>query len=286
MSKRITRRTMLGVGAGLGLSATWTRLLAAEQSRPFKIGICEWSLGARQADPFVLARQIGLDGLEMGLDVAPKPNLREEAVQRQYLASARQQGVEICSLAVSGLNRVAYAVEPLAEQWVEDSIDVMVKLGVTITLVPFFLQGDIKDDAGRQAEVIRRLKKVAPRAEKAGVTLGLENTLSADENMRILDAVGSKAVKVYYDVSNSLRRGYDIYSEIPRLGDRICRFHMKEKGCLLGQGDVDFRKVRAAIDKIGYRGWVVIEEGTVKGRPAADCCRENLTFLRSIFPAA
>jgi L-ribulose-5-phosphate 3-epimerase len=70
----------------------------------------------------------------------------------------------------------------------------------------------------------------------------------------------------------------------PQLGDRIGRFHMKEKGCLLGQGAVDFVKVRAAIEKIGYRGWLVIEEATMKGRPLADCYRHNLTYLRSMFP--
>ena len=102
--------------------------------------------------------------------------------------------------------------------------------------------------------------------------------------MRILDAVGSPAVKVYYDVSNSLRRGYDIYKEIPQLGDNIVRFHMKEKGCLLGGGDVDFARVREAIDKIGYRDWLVIESATVKGRPLVDCYRHNLALLRKHFP--
>jgi sugar phosphate isomerase/epimerase len=147
------------------------------------------------------------------------------------------------------------------------------------------MRGEIKGDAQLQANVIAKLKKVAPRAEKAGVVLALETALDADEHLRILDAVGSPAVKIYYDVSNMLRRGYDIYKEIPRLAGRIGRIHMKEKGCLLGQGDVDFPRVREAIEKIGYRGWLVIEEATVKGRPVADCYRHNLSYLRSMFPS-
>jgi len=77
--------------------------------------------------------------------------------------------------------------------------------------------------------------------------------------VEILDRVGSKAVKVYYDVCNSNDRGYDIYKEIRRLGPLICEFHAKENGSLLGQGKVDFQKVRAAMNDIGYSGWIQIE---------------------------
>jgi sugar phosphate isomerase/epimerase len=284
MTRRITRRTMLaGMAAGLGFSAAWRELLAAEQ-RPFKIGACDWSLRqAQQLSALTLAQQLGLDGVEVSFDGPPKPDLRAEAVRQQYLAAAKATGVEICSLAMGVLNRVPYATDPQAEQWVEQSIDVLVKLGVRVVLVPFFMRGEIKDDPRLQAAVAARLKRVAPRAEKAGVVLALENALSADDNRRLLDAVGSPAVKVYYDVSNSLRRGYDIYAEIPQLGARIARVHLKEKGCLLGQGPVDFRRVRAALEKIGYRDWLVIEEALVKGQPVADCYRQNVSFVRSVF---
>ena len=287
MSQRITRRTMLcGAAAGLALSSGLRSLLAAGNKRPFKIGACDWSLGKRQkVEALTLAREIGLDGVEVSFDGGPQGALRSAEVRRQYLDAARREKVEICSLAMGALNSTPYASDSRAEKWVAEALDVMVSLGVKAILLPFFVRGEIKGDANLQAAVIGKLKRVAPRAEKAGLTLALENALSADENRRILDAVGSPAVKVYYDVSNSLRRGYDIYAEIPQLGDRIARVHLKEKGCLLGQGAVDFAKVRAALEKIGYRNWLVIEEGTVKGRPVADCFRQNLSYLRTLFPA-
>jgi sugar phosphate isomerase/epimerase len=73
-------------------------------------------------------------------------------------------------------------------------------------------------------ETERRLREVAPKAEKAGVILGVESSLSAEDNMRIIDRVGSPAVKVYYDVANSTERGYDIGKEIRWLGKhgQIC----------------------------------------------------------------
>ncbi len=59
-----------------------------------------------------------------------------------------------------------------------------------------------------------KLKESAPHVEKQGVYLGLENTLSAKENMDILDKVGSDHVRVYYDIANSTKNGYDVPGEI------------------------------------------------------------------------
>ena len=100
-----------------------------------------------------------------------------------------------------------------------------------------------------------------------GVILCIESWLSADQHLEIMERVGSKAVQVYYDVCNSNERGYDIYVGIRKLGKRICEIHAKENGSLLGQGKVDFHKVRASLDDIGYRGWVQIE-GAVPPRQA------------------
>ncbi len=275
---------LAGTAAGLFFSPG-LRSLLAEETRGFNIGACDWSLGKRQQlAALELAQQIGLDGVEVSFDAGTPNDLLDEEVRQKFQNEARRRNLEICSLAMGMLNRVPYATDPQAEARVAQSIDVMAKLGVRVMLLPFFFQGDIKGDDALQAAVIKRFKRLAPRAEKAGVVFGLETTLNADEHMRILDAVGSPSVKVYYDVSNMLRRGYDIYKEIPRLGNNIVRFHMKEKGCLLGDGDVDFRRVRDAIEKIGYSDWLVIESATVKGRPVVDCYRHNLAFLRTLFP--
>ncbi len=106
--------------------------------------------------------------------------------------------------------------------------------------------------------------------------------LSADEHVAILDRVGSTAVQVYYDVCNSNDRGYDIYQEIRKLGNSICELHAKENGALLGQGKVDFHKVRAALDNIGYRGWVQIEGAVPAGKPMLESYQANCKFMRGI----
>lgn len=104
--------------------------------------------------------------------------------------------------------------------------------------------------------------------------------------MRILEAVGSRAVQVYYDVANSTQMGYDIVSEIRHLGrERVCEFHAKENGFLLGQGKIDFAAVRKAMDDIGYTGWIQIEGAVPKGQPLLESHRQNVRFMRTQFGA-
>lgn len=282
--REMLRRSVLAAG-GLALAGSCAPLFAASDKRRFKIGACDWSIG-KLSDPtaFALAKQIGLDGVQVSLGTqANDMHLRKADVQRQYKDAAKASGVEIASLAIGELNNVPYKSEPRTIEWVSDSIDACSALGARVVLLAFFGKGDLRDDKPGVDEVVRRLKAVATKAEKAGVILGIESWLRADEHVEILDRVGSKAVQVYYDVCNSNDRGYDIYREIRQLGKRICEFHAKENGALLGQGKVDFQKVRAAIDDIGYSGWIQIEGAVPSGKPILESYQANREFLRGIF---
>ena len=90
-------------------------------------------------------------------------------------------------------------------------------------------------------------------------------------------------MKVYSDVANMHGMGYDIYKEIRQLGKHICQIHMKERGRLLGQGEIDFPRVKEAIDQVGYHGWLIIESATVKDKTLVQCYQHNQKYLRSVF---
>lgn len=270
--------------AALACGAQFAPLFAAPDQRAFKIGACEWSL--RKSDPscFEVAKAIGLDGVEVNLGgVSNGMQLRRPEVQQAYLAAARKQNLEIASLAIGEFNNIALKSEPRAAIWLLDAIDVARVLGVKVILVAQFYNGELKGDKLGTDRTVDLLKELAPRAEKAGVILGLENYLSAAENLDILQRVGSPAVQVYYDVGNSTDKGYDIYSEIRQLKGRICQFHAKDANFMLGQGRVDFKKVRAAIDDIGYRGWIQIEAAAPKDLILD--YQAHLQFLRATFNA-
>ncbi len=286
--QRITRRRVLTIGASTVLACSPAiRLLAGDKQRKFKIGACDWSLGHRQQlSALRVAKEIGLDGVQVSFGkVGARYDLRKPEVRREYLETCKTLDIEIASLAMGILNQRPYASDPESETWVRDCVEVMPKVNQHIVLLAFFSKGDIKGKPDAQDAVIQRLKKVAPLAEKAGVVLGIESTLNADEHIRILDAVGSPAVKVYYDVANMTRAGYDIYKELRQPGrDRICQIHAKEIGYLLGHGKVDFPRVKEALDEIGWCDWLIIEGATVRGKPLEQCYKLNQKYLRSVFP--
>ena len=286
----MNRRNALRYSLGAGLTAlAYPALAAAQVSVPnsrFRIGACDWSIGpAGDVGSFSVAKQIGLDGVQVSLNTkADHEHLRRPEVQRTFKEAAKQAGVGFSGLAIGLLNEVPYKSDPRTEQWVQDSIEVANALGVRNVLLAFFSKNDLKNDKKGTQAVIDRLKAVAPKAERAGVVLGIESWLSAPEHLAIIDAVGSPAVKVYYDVCNSSVMGYDIFKEIRELGkNRICEFHLKENGFLLGKGKVDLVKVRRALDDIGYAGWLQIEGAVPPGKAMLESYVENNKAVRSLF---
>jgi len=285
----MTRREMMVNGArvvtGLALTTSCRSFGPMLGGRGFKIGVCDWTIG-KSADTASLemAKRLGLDGVQVnfgsGQDDLP---LFNPELQKKFLEAAKEHEVEIVSLALGTLNDVPYKSDPRAERWVSESIDVCRAMGVNVVLLAFFGNGDLRNDKKGTDVVVERLKKVAPKAEEAGVFFGIESWLSAEQHLDIINRVGSPAVKVYYDVANSHKAGYDIYQEIRLLGKQICQFHAKDYDDLYGKGTIAFEEVRRAMDDIGYRGWIVIE-GTEMPLGLEDSIRYDAKYLRSVFP--
>lgn len=122
------------------------------------------------------------------------------------------------------------------------------------------------------AKSVEVLKKLAPEAEKTGVSIGVEYVwnkflLSPLEFRNFLDEIGSPMVKAYFDVGNVMASGYpDQWIRI--LGDRISAVHFKDfkrsiadlDGFVdLLEGDVPWDAVMKALKAIKY-DWAVTAE--------------------------
>ena len=159
-------------------------------------------------------------------------------------------------------------------------------LQVPVVLLAFFNKNDLRNDSAGKKEVINRLKKVAPHAEKNGIILGIESYLDADEHLDIIDQVGSKNIKVYYDFRNTADAGFDTVKEFKKLGKKmICELHMKENGFLLGKGTLDWAAIGNAVSEAGYYGdgWMQIEWAKPDGVDLIESYAHNLQFLKNIF---
>jgi L-ribulose-5-phosphate 3-epimerase len=282
----VNRRTMLvrsaQAAAIVAAGSAMAPLFAAPRSRWFKIGACDWSLGKR-GDPAALevARQIGLDGVQVVLgDPGNDLQLRHRDVQKKYLEVSRRTGVKIASLAIDAMHQAPLQSDPRAAHWVADGIDVCKALDMPVCMiVGFDLDPRNTAQIDRFVEV---LKGVVPKAEKQGVVIGMENWLSAEDHLRIIERVGSPALKVYYDVGNSTDKRRDVAKEIRMLGRHICELHAKDGDYMLGQGRIDFRQVRRALDDVEYSGWLQIEAAAPHG--LLPDYKADYKYLKTIFP--
>lgn len=287
----LTRRQLIQQAATLATLtpiASFKVLHGLNDKRRFKIGACDWSIGKdSDIDAFAVAKQIGLDGIMVNMGSEKNDlHLRQPAVQQAYLKAAKETGVQISSLALGVLNDVPYKSDPRTVQWVWDTIDVAKGLGAPVILLAFFNKNDLRNDAAGKKEVIRRLKEAAPKAEKAGVILGIESYLSAAEHLDIMQQVGSKAVKAYIDFRNTADAGYDVLKEVKQLGAKnICELHMKENGFLLGRGSLPWPQIRDLIYEMGYYGdgWMQIEWAMPDGADVVQSYQHNLQFLHALF---
>jgi sugar phosphate isomerase/epimerase len=283
--KALSRRSFVGGLATIPALQWMVPVGAAERPR-FQIGACDWSLGATcQLRALDVAREIGLDGVQVSFRTTEiGEDLRQEESRRRYQEKCQQLGLSICSLAMGGLNRVPLATSDEAERWVAECIEVMSAMGQKVVLLAFFGNADMRDKPEMQNRVIERLRRLAPRAEKAGVILAIESTLDAAGHLRILDAVGSPAVKVYYDMLNMVHQGYDPYEDMRKLGGQlICEIHCKESGTLLGQGRLDFRRIKSILNEWEWSGWLVLEGSVDPSLGLVESYRRNAAFLRQVF---
>jgi sugar phosphate isomerase/epimerase len=191
--------------------------------------------------------------------------------------------MEFASLAMGLLNGRPFAREADAETWVLDCLDAMRDLEVDQVLLAFFSQGDLVDKPDDQKSTIEKLKRLAPQAEKLGKILAVESYLSAEDHIRIIDAVGSDSVRVYYDIQNSTNKGYDIFKEMELLGKKklISQVHLKDDKKRLENSTLDLKRVRKTLEEVEYFGWLVLEssvEGNWRESQTA-----NAKFVRDLF---
>lgn len=116
---KITRRVMLSrfaQGAAFAAVASgFEPLIAAPGSRWFKIGVCDWTLRRRNPSSFELAKQIGVEGIQVSMiDTKGNIDLRKPETQKAYREAAKKAGLEIASLAVTGVGGLMLKGDPRA----------------------------------------------------------------------------------------------------------------------------------------------------------------------------
>jgi len=145
--------------------------------------------------------------------------------------------------------------------------------GSSVLLVPGKVTGanETHDDVWNRS--IEQVKKVLPLASKLGVQVLIEtvwNGFCYDPNKfrDYIDAYNNPWLGAYFDIGN-MQKHAPAHEWVRILGRRIVKLDVKDWGkkngfCRLGEGDVDWDKVRQELVKIGFSGWAT-REGRDKG---------------------
>ena len=262
-------------------------LLLGSKAAGLKIGVMDTVFRmAGKPEAAAVAKKLGLAGIQVTLgrstDGKTLP-LEDTAIQAAWRAASREHGIPLDSTYIDMLHTDCLKDNPNAPMWVRKGIEITKNLHAPVLMLVFFGKCQVlqRPELDR---TIGLLKELAPEAERAGIVLGFENTSSGADNRYALDQVNSKAFKMWYDVGNSTFNGYDVPAEIRALGrDRICMFHIKDKG-YLGEGQVKLPEILQAIDDIGFQGFANLETTSPSGDVEADT-RRNLEYLRKLMSA-
>lgn len=260
----------------------------------YKIGLIDLMLLKRQKlGAIALTKEIGADGVEVdmgGLGNRPtfENQLLNDTIRKQFLDKAKELNVEIFSLAMTGYYAQSFCNRTEYKRSIEDCINTMKLMNVKVAFLPLGVQCDLKKNPGVRDSVISRLKVAGSMAEAAGVVIGIETALPAKEEVKLLKAINSPAIKIYFNFSNPLKEGRDLVKEIKILGkDRICMIHCTNKDSVWLQNDpqINMKKVKKTLDKMKWSGWLVVERSrdASKPRDVKGNYGANTAYLKKIF---
>ena len=282
---KLTRRDFIGAGLGVSVAlASSFPAFAAKAGVNFKVGVTDWNL--KQEGKIELS-PLPRTGFRWSTG-QHRPWKRQASPFRSGLAASfpgrvPRVNLPIESLCLEILHHNYLKSDPLGQRWVADAIPIAKAMNVRVILLPFFGKGALTN-VEEMDKVGDALKEVAPAAERSGVVLGLEDTISARDNVRIMERTKSPAVLTYYDVGNSSKGGFNVVEEIRWLGGaRICEVHLKDNPHYLGEGPIDFKAVIDALADVGFKGWAQLETDSPASLEAD--MQRNLKFIRGLLAA-
>lgn len=158
-------------------------------------------------------------------------------------------------------------------QDLKNALPRMQKLSIPFIRCMSYVNDSLDETAWRK-EAAKRMKELAKIASDGGVTLAHENCtgwggLNWKNNLELLDAVDSPALKVVFDTGNPPAHGLDTWEYYAKVKEHIVYVHIKDALRYMpggktvytfpGRGDGCVRSVVGDLVASGYKGGVSIE---------------------------
>lgn len=221
--------------------------------------------GGESAEAFFeRLKALGYDGVESG----------NAGKAEEYRAAAAKTGIRVHGLVNGGhwgtrLSDPDPAVREKGRKNLENAIRNSHLLGgSSVLLVPGAVKGDKENHDHVWERSIEQIRKVIPLASHLGVRVLIETVWNgfceSPEKFRdYIDEFDNPWVAAYFDIGN-MQKFAPAEEWIRTLGNRTVKLDIKDWGvkngfCRLGEGDVDWDKVRTALDEVGFSGWATRE---------------------------
>jgi len=271
----MNRRTFLAATAATQLASTLPSAQAA--TLPIKKAILYGMLPKQMPllDRFQMAKEIGFEEMEC-------PQIDDPAEAEAIKKAADQAKLRIHS--VMNGDHWRFPLNSNDPEVVAKSMKAMrTSLGNaklwgadTVLLVPAVVSPDHSyAEAYKRSQA--RIRELIPMAAEYKVVIAVEEVwnkflLSPLEFARYVDEFKSPWVKAYFDVGNIVLFAYP-QDWIRTLGKRIVKLHFKDfkfqqnretrkreaEFVNLGEGEIDWKAIHAALTEIGYRGTATVE---------------------------
>lgn len=217
------------------------------------------------ADAVQFCAQNGVDALDpTGYYFTGYPNVPSDQEIYALKRTAFVNGVGISGTGVRNDFAVADQTARKKDvQMVKNWIEVASKLGAPVIRV---FSGRVRPEGHSFEEafqwMVADFKECVAHGKKHGVVVAVQQhddfLKTAAETIRMIDAVGSEWFGAILDIG-SLRQG-DPYAEIEKLVPYAVSWQIKEQVGRDGKEEpTDLAKIKAIIDRSGYRGYVPFE---------------------------
>ena len=288
-NKNISISLLVGVAI---LFVAWPAGLCAQT---YKVAACDWMMLKRQKlGEFQLAHDIKADGIEMDMGPLGKRQLfdnklRDAHFQQLFRRTADSLGVQVPSLAMSGFFAQSFLKRDNYKELIEDCLQSMDVMGAKIAFLPLGGSGqEWKTPGSARNELVRRLHEVGEMALKQGKVIAIRTQLPSRANLILLREVNSEGIQIYYNLQDAVDQGIDPCKDLKQLGGKhIAQIHASLTDSVTLDQDprIDMHKVKKALDKMKWSGWLVVE----RSRNAQDVRNvrgnfgRNVAYLKEIF---
>ncbi len=265
----------------------------SNKKQKYKVAVCDWMILKRQKlGAFGLASEIKADGIELdmgGLGNRPTfdSKLGDPIERQKFLDKSKETGVAISSIAMSGFYAQSFATREIT-QMINDCIQTMKNMKVKVAYLPLGTQTDLVKNPELRPEVIKRLQWAGKEVGKIGGAIAIETSLSATDEKKLLDEIGSKYIKSSFNFANALDNKRDISSELKILGKKyLAQIHASNTDQFWLENDpaIDMPKIKQTLDEMKWSGWLIVERSrdvtqvhNVKANYGA-----NVAYLKKIF---